>query len=701
MDTPPNSSEINARSKKLSVNKTRNKIYIIFIEFDSAETSTIISFLRENNFAPRGNNIESMDALKTALSERTWDLILCKPQQPKVDLFIMTRELAALEKDIPVLQLCDETNQTNATQALLNNVQAVFLQHDTSLLLLYVEREYSQLENRRRARRLEQQLEDSQRRCRLLRDHSALAIAVIEDQKLVYLNNAFSQLFGYQVTTLLLNKSILSLVAEPERSGIGRLLTNFSNTGQNKQSYQLLAQRADNSNFTVHLELQQISVDHKTCIEITIDSNQHQLQKNKFADIDAITGLYNLNYFTDRLESSIRQAQRGGNDCHLIYIEILNLITVRSQLGNEASRTLARDIADILNDEFSKAHLKARLADNIFAIIYSDPDTLKTKQVASATFDRISQHITQYEDNQIEIQSIFAIVHLCDTSPGVQQIFERGQSVINHCQNKPQVSIFNAEHGTLVNDNQRSLQQVKAALENNQLQLLFQPLVPLVFNSKYQHYEVLLRMIDENEQHILPAHFLASIKNANLNEEMDRWVISQSISRFRQQLSNKQQLKFFINITDTVWQRDGLLLWLGEQLRLSRIQADHIVIQISESESANKLSEAEYFVNGLRQLNCLVCLKHYGSTNTSKNILKILDPDYVKFDGSFIQELAEEAILDNNFVALLSNLTNLGKITIAPQVENPQVMSLLWKSGLGMVQGYYLQPPTEDMKYQF
>jgi len=701
MDTPAKSTSISTFSSRLNTKTSRANIYIIFIEFDSEQTSAIISFLRDNRFAPRGKNIETMPQLHQALTERSWDVIICKDQRGSFNPFVMTKELAAHEKDIPVIQLSEQSTYKDTTQALLNNVQAVLPIDSRELLLLYIKREYAQLTQRRKARYLEQQLEESQKRCKLLMDHSSLAIAFVKGQKIIYLNNAFSQLFGYQVATLLLNKSILSLVASQERNSLSQILSETGNASQNKRTMQLLAQRSDSSNFTAHIELQHIEFNQTQCIEISINSDQHPIHKNKFKDIDAITGLYNLNYFSNALESAIRQAQRGGNDCHLIYISILNLVEVRAQLGSEASRTLARDVADILNDEYPKAHIKSRLAENIFSIIYSDPNTQKTKQLANATFDRMSQHVCHYESAELTLQCIFALVPLSDASPGVQMVLERAQSSIFECANTPQVIVFNSEQDPLANSDQQSIKQVQKAFEKEQLRLVFQPIVPLVLNSECQHYEVLLRLIDEQNKSILPAQFLTSIENADLDEKMDRWVIATSISRFREELDTHRQLKLFISVTDTVWQRQELLLWLAEKLRSSRIQADHIVIQISEAQSANNLAEAEYFVKGLRQLKCLICLKHYGSTNRSKEIYRALDPDYIKFDGSFIQELADDIILGTHFTALLNNSKHSGKITIAPQVENPQVMSLLFKSEVGMVQGYYLQPPEEDMKYQF
>jgi diguanylate cyclase (GGDEF)-like protein len=679
-------------------------IYILFAEFSDQDISSIISYLRDNQFTPRAKSISSIDELLSALSERSWDLIICQSQKATFNPILIAEQLTRLEKDIPVLQLLDAPEITDITEGLLNNFQGVLPSDDYKLLLFLIRREYVYLESRRLGRSLQVQLSDSQKRCKLLMDNSALAIGFISIQKIVYLNEAFGQLFGYQVKDLLLNKSILSLIAAQERSGMTKLLSDFTESGHPKLTYQLLAQRADKSNFTAHIELQQVQFNGLECIEIVINTDKKSKKHSKFSEIDAITGLYNYDYFLDSLENSVRLAQHGGNDCHLLQIDILNFSHIRGQFGSEASRSLARDIADMLNDLFNPTHLKARLSDHLFAVIFMDTSPENTQAVAEKLCLCLQNQRCHFDQPNIAIEPAIAIIKLTDTAPNASQILKRAQATLLKCASfkaeQPKVLLYSAEHLQENSAPILSIADVRQAIEHNHLRLVYQPLVPLVFNSEQQHYEVLLRMVDQDRQLISPALFLPSFGEANLNEEMDRWVIAESVKRFEKK-SNNKQLKFFISVTDTVWERDILLVWVADLIRQSRIQADHIVIQISESESAHQLPQAKYFVDGLRQLNCLVCLKHYGSTNNSEDVLKILDPDYIKFDGSFIRELNDGTSEDSNFQALLNNLKNLGKITIAPQVETPKVMSLLWKSGVGMIQGYYLQAPDEEMNYDF
>ncbi|MCJ8337620.1 MAG: EAL domain-containing protein [Pseudomonadales bacterium] len=683
----------------------QKNIYILFVEFSSAESSSIISYLRAHQLSPRGQSTNSVQEVVSALRERSWDLILCKSQQGSFDPFALTKELTHLEKDIPVLQLVEHPTEEDIAEGLKNNMQAVLATDQYDLMLLHIQREYSHLESRRRSRQLQLQLSESQKRCQHLMDNSALAISFVRNQKIVYVNHAFCELFGYQTAELLLNKSMQMLVADQERKGMSKLFATFIDSGQSKLPYQLLAQRADKSNFAAHLELQLVQFNNDECIEIAIDSAKLYSQESKFADIDAITGLYNLQYFTDSLESILRLAQRGGNDCHLLLIDILNVRSTRSQYGNNASRSLIRDTAELLNQDFSKTHLKARIADSLFAVIYLDPNTHKTQQIAEELYLRISHQPTKVAEQTIYLQCAIGIVTLSDTSPSTLGVIERGQKAIRQAQkltpDLPAVTLYSQEINGFNRRELQSIEQAREAITQQKLRLLFQPLVPLAFSSEQQHYEVLLRMIGADNENIPPARFLTSIDHADLNEHMDRWVLSESISQYKQQLAQHNQLKLFISVTDTVWERQDLLIWVADLLRQSRINADHIVIQLSETECANKLTQASYFVAGLRKLNCLVCLKHYGSTNNSEIILKTLDPDYIKFDSSYIRDFSDQELIDPSFKKLLSNLKSRDKITIVPHVEDPKVMSMLWKSGVCMIQGYYLQVPNEVMDYDF
>ncbi len=681
----------------------RQNIYIIFVDFSDSDTSEIISLLRNNNFAPRGRNLTNLKELFETLSERVWDLIICKEQLDGFDRLTMIKKLNALEKDIPVIMLDEKVDEDSITKALLNDVQAVLPLHNTDLLLIYITREYAHLETRRQVRLMQLQLSEYQKSSKLLMDCSLMAICFISNLKIIYLNDAFSRLFGYQVKDLLLNKPLSNLVAPQERKGLTKLVSDFLDSNQKKQPYQLLGKRADDSNFTVHLALQHAYYQDSACIEITIENDNSASLQSKFDDLDPITGLYNESYFSNTLESNVRQAQKGGHDCQLLYIDILNLDETKKQFGTEASKTLARDITDILKEVFNKSHIKARIDDNLFTVIYSDPDIDKAITITNTLYHKFTQHKSKLDDQVMEIECAIAIVPITETTAGVSQILERGEEVIQQClaSEDDRISVFNIEHSNKQQQQIQSIAQATYAIDNDRLRLLFQPLVPLVFSSDQHHYEVLLRMIGDDNENIPPAQFFDSMAFANLNEKMDRWVVKHSAAQLRKKLDDQQKIKFFISVTDTVWEQQDLLVWIADLLRESRIPADHLVIQISETESANSLSRAKYFVDGLRKLNCLICLKHYGSTNSSHNILKTLDPHYIKFDASYIQEISDETGYDANFEALLIDLTNLGKITIAPQVETPKIMSLLWKHGVGMVQGYYLQAPDEDMCYDF
>lgn len=146
---------------------------------------------------------------------------------------------------------------------------------------------------------------------------------------------------------------------------------------------------------------------------------------------------------------------------------------------------------------------------------------------------------------------------------------------------------------------------------------------------------------------------------------------------------------------------DALLQWLDDRLRLSRVAADSLIFQISESDAAVNLMEVSQFVRGLQRLGCQTCLKHFGSSPNSEHVRRELNTAFIKLDGSHVQDL-ENRLLDLEALkAMLEPLKAQGKLIIAPLVESTRVISDLYAAGVHLIQGYYLQQPREQMDYDF
>ncbi|BBB31172.1 EAL domain-containing protein [Neptunomonas japonica] len=683
--------------------RLRKNVQLLFLGLRPEETDPIISLLRGARLAPRGRQLNTEAEFLEALSERSWDLIICTSEREDFAIKHAIHHLKRFDKDIPVIQLVSHADSQLSLQGLKANMQAVVPLEEKELLLITIRRELEHLENRRRMRQAEAQLNEAEKRGKMLVERSTLAIAYFDAERLLLANNAFALLFGYDNPEKLEGKPIEQFVVPQDSNELHEQVRYFAEENLKELIFQLTGRRADDSNFNAHIELQETRMNNKACVQVTVRAENLQKSKKSFSEHDPITGLYNTDFFQRRLDETIQAALPGGHDCHLFYININNYKNIRADYGSDCCDHIARDLADLLKAQINPVHTKGRLSDASFSIIFQDPNPDKAAVAAEKLCAAITQHRSHINNAEVAITCAIGVTTITDTSPNTTELIERAQSAAKSISsnNENGVMFYIPDTNPSEQDASKAINALKNAIEKQQFKLLYQPIVPLSYNSQLSHYEALLRLLDNNNNEISPSLFLETVEIAELSTTMDRWVIQECIRHLREELDSGNKHRLFISVTKRTWGDPDILLWLSEQLREFRIPADLLVFQISESDCSSHLASAQAFVEGLKKLHCLICIKHFGCSSSANQVLRQINAEYVKIDGSFVQELASAPALDDTFEEMIEALKSQGKITIAPLIEDPKVMSRLWKSGVGLIQGYYLQPPREKMDYDF
>ncbi|HDK03182.1 MAG TPA: EAL domain-containing protein, partial [Gammaproteobacteria bacterium] len=144
-----------------------------------------------------------------------------------------------------------------------------------------------------------------------------------------------------------------------------------------------------------------------------------------------------------------------------------------------------------------------------------------------------------------------------------------------------------------------------------------------------------------------------------------------------------------------------LVEWLSETLKERRLPGDAVVLEIAESVAFTHLKQAKALVKQIRELHCGLALDHFGSGLNSFNLVKHLPADYLKIDGTFMRDLAENRETQDTVKSLTDMAHSMGKLTIAEWVEDAGTLAVLWQCGVNYIQGYFLQEPDATLSYDF
>ncbi|MCV6610510.1 MAG: diguanylate cyclase, partial [Amphritea sp.] len=371
--------------------RLRKNVHILFLGLTAAEADPIITLLRGARLAPRGQQVQSAEEFQSALSERSWDLIL----SPQVEGTFTAKEaiqiLQRQGKDIPIIQLVPRSNSLSLLQGLKAKMATVISLEEQELLLIQIRRQLEHLENRRRMRTTEAQLAEVEKQCQQLAALSQFPIVYLDlELTPLYSNPSFSKTFGVEDSQLLDGQTLDKFVTMKDREQLLSQLRAVQEQPQDEVTLELNGRRIDGSNFTATFTIQHTRYMNQDALQVIIQPDV-KVNSHSFANLDPITRLYDKSYMLNALEKAVHKALPGGADCSLLYIKFDNYDTLLSDLGSKGGDIVLADIAELLSKKVNKAHIFARLEENVFAILFHDPSPEKAAKLAELLRRAIAQ----------------------------------------------------------------------------------------------------------------------------------------------------------------------------------------------------------------------------------------------------------------------------------------------------------------------
>jgi EAL domain-containing protein (putative c-di-GMP-specific phosphodiesterase class I) len=214
-----------------------------------------------------------------------------------------------------------------------------------------------------------------------------------------------------------------------------------------------------------------------------------------------------------------------------------------------------------------------------------------------------------------------------------------------------------------------------------------------------QFYEVFVRLPLADGKVMAPDEFLTVAQQYNLGSKIDRWILINACKRLKDHLTRHAGSRLLLNLTAESLQDPSLPDLINKLTKAIDPKGQPLVIQFAENDVVTYLKQAKEHVAALRNGGCAVSITNFGCTLNPLNTLKHVEVDMIKLDRSFTQDLNQEDNLDTT-KKLSSEINALNKQLIVSYVENAATVSKLWTMGVRYLQGYYLQPPSDNMVYE-
>jgi len=439
-------------------------------------------------------------------------------------------------------------------------------------------------------------------------------------------------------------------------------------------------------------------------ISAVVDVSEHKALTDglqNLADMDSLTSLYNRRYFTSELDRLVERAHRRKfYSFALLFIDLDNFKYINDSYGHHVGDRVLIEVSMLLQSNVRKGDLLARLGGDEFAVILYDVDREMSVNIANKYLEQISK-FTFYERGKVLDIGCSVGVGMIDQSiKNKDDFLMRADFACQLAKQSGRNRVYAYSH----DDDQSKdrmlghigiAQTIRDAIRKDSFRLLMQPIRSTIDN-KIFCYEILLRMIGENDQEIMPYGFLSSAERFNLMVDIDRWVVRHAVHLLSDYQKQDPDMMVSINLSAQSLGDIEIIKIIEEALDRFNFPASSLLFEITESVAISHMDKACLFLEYLRDLGCKTALDDFGAGYSSYAYLKDLPADYVKIDGAFVRDMDTNEL---NFAMVKSMhdiATVMGKKTIAEFVENSAVLKLLKEIGIDYVQGNLLGKPSNE-----
>lgn len=436
----------------------------------------------------------------------------------------------------------------------------------------------------------------------------------------------------------------------------------------------------------------------------SIDTMQQSL-KTSFADLvklaahDELTQLINRREFERLLALCLQRDRKSVDTDILLYLDLDQFKIVNDTCGHLAGDELLRQVSNIFEQCVLQGDVVARLGGDEFGVLLSHCESPYGMQVAENILDCLEKYRFGWEQHSFRIGVSIGLLLINSESSSVGTVLSNADSACYLAKEtgRNRIQQF-SENDVAIHERRnevRWVEEINRAIDHNRFVLYTQRIMPTSIHADDRvHFEVLVRMLDDNGKIIPPSTFFPSAERYNLTSSIDRWVIENTFRWLNANLEFVSSMGVCsINLSAQSIGDTSIADFIMGRLDDYQLPAGQICFEVTETATIANLSSAVSIIDTLRERGCLFALDDFGSSLSSFEHLKNLHVDYLKIDSVFLRDL-----VGNEYdLAIVTSINKIGQtlglVTVAEFVENQELVEKIEEIGLDFVQGFGVSRP--------
>ena len=419
----------------------------------------------------------------------------------------------------------------------------------------------------------------------------------------------------------------------------------------------------------------------------------------RLSNYDMLTELPNRNLLLRRIEQSIQEANSQNDMFAVLYCALDDFKSVNLLHSYHAGDKLLLTLADRFRAELDQSHTVARVGGDVFAVILPGlKNHYQAADVAQRLLDSVRRPF-RLDSHTIKVSATIGITIYPHDAATAEQLLKNAENVMQLAKtqggNRYQFYVANVDQK--IRQTKVLEKQLATAVDDNQLELAFQPQVNLL-TGEVRGVEALVRWRHPERGVISPNEFIPLAERTGAIVAIGEWVLKTSCEALHKwHALGFNHLTISVNVSANQLHQSDIVNTVRQLLESTQVSAHYLVLELTETAIMNNVDLAIRLLRQIKQLGVQLAIDDFGTGYSSLAYLKKMPMDEIKIDRSFVQDMLEDP--DNGTIvdAIIQLGHSLNLSVIAEGTETLDQIRYLQECECDVAQGYYYsQPMTEE-----
>ncbi|MEJ2514592.1 MAG: GGDEF domain-containing phosphodiesterase [Gammaproteobacteria bacterium] len=670
---------------------------VIVVSRFQERAEAINSCLRNGGHPARVLRLDDAGDLQDHLPEDRWQLAVVFADEGDGLLANVARVLSSAGREIPLVSCREHLSESGIGADMGAGAHDGVTLADRQRLLAVLERELKMARLDQALREAVESASQHREQLRRVMAGTADAIAHVGEGIVLDTNQAWRDAFARQGEDDLTGLPFMDLFETDSHPAVkGALVACAQGKWPAEEKVKAMGRGNNGRPISASLEFEPATFDGEPCVRVRVPArpNDDEALAERLQaalKLDHETGLYGRTFFFEQLAERLEEDPPGGVRA-LVLIAVDDVPGLEKQVGVTGLDTVLAGLADLLRDVVQSRDLYGRIGTGQFAALVARGNRKDLQAWAETVLAKSARTLFEAGGKSVSVSLSAGLAVVEDREKNVDRVHAEAREALDRAVDLGggQMALSRkGEDSTRIEQmDQLWIKRIKHALMENRFRLALQPIASLS-GEENELYDLLVRMLDEQQEEILPGEFMPPAQRNHLVKNIDRWVIGAAFSFCQSRSPNRA----FVRLSQDTMLDSMLPAWLETQVKNTGLDPAVLVFQVTQESAAAHLKQTRDMASRIKRIGFGFALDGFAGGPGAGQLLGHLPMDYLKIDGALMQGLAGDEELQDKVRAIVDQARGKNIRTIAERVEDANTMAVLWQVGVQYIQGYQIREP--------